>query len=75
MTVVRWEDPPPMQWGRWKIVQRELEQKPGTWALIVDEKTRAKVDSAKAGLKAKGCETSVRKNPNGTFSLWARWPK
>lgn len=77
MTPLRWGDPPPPD-TRTKITRErdaaveKLKTRPGEWAVVQE---RARFASGRQHWTSRGCETLVRKDPEGTFTIWARWPE
>jgi hypothetical protein len=73
-----WEDPPTgrAKPAKWASFAAELKQHPGKWAIA---KSGASYDglvsTQSMRLQYLGCETAKRKQPDGTYTLYARWPE
>lgn len=67
-----WKDPPPSKtFGKLAGEIAELKAHPGVWALVRESTHR----SAGISWERHGCETTLRKNPDGTWQVYARWPE
>lgn len=49
----------------------ELKAHPGEWAVL---RRGAKFTAAGSAHRNLGCEVKTRKQPNGTFDIYVRWP-
>lgn len=78
IAVVEWSEPPirtgrgrdPRKSALFNNVVEALRAEPGKWAIV-------RTDCSEKGarpFKRRGCETSVRADGAGTFTVWARWP-
>ena len=77
MTDVVWEDPPISARGggargRLRVLLAELKEHPGKWAI---SHPAAQSPSSAYPLKRVGCEVTSRKNDDGTYRVYARWPE
>lgn len=76
---IQWEEPPPSRQGQgkksssWRTsIIEELQKNPGKWALVHEDVN----SSGMAGpWRNAGCEAKTRKQDDGTFSIYARWPE
>ena len=71
---MKWEAPPPKGLSSLEILETiaELQASPGNWARVEDN---AATRNYAAKWKNRGCEAVTRPNKDGTFNIWARWPK
>lgn len=74
---VHWEDPPPEQDHRRRKpsaatlgLVEALKQQPGRWALVKMKPGAGGGDH----LKRRGLEVVTRKQPDGRYAMYARWP-
>lgn len=74
MSVIRWEDPPPSQSGKWKRTADELKARPGEWALVAEGVTvKYGNESVKKALVRYGMSVVLRSTERGrgVYSVWA----
>ena len=81
MTDIIWEDPPVPTKGPkaevWPSVVAQLKKHPGKWAIVkTGYVTTNSAGSMQRYLKQTyRCEETYRKQPDGTYTLYARWPE
>jgi hypothetical protein len=83
--VIRWADPPPSVQGNhqqrgprpstsWMPIIADLELRPGTWALVAEQVTRAEATNARNCLMRRHpIEATMRGPVPGPFDVYARW--
>lgn len=81
MTDIVWEDPPDRVRGtprpsKWNLVVEELKRHPGKWALVATGGEHPGSHGNRAArLRSLGCEKVQRRQPDGSFALYERWPE
>lgn len=80
MADIVWEDPPASTVGRpgfdYDGLVAELKKHSGKWAVArTGGKHTGSFSSARERLMHRGCEAVQRKQPDGTYTLYARWPE
>lgn len=81
MTDIIWEDPPPRQRGGGRGFDydgfvAELKKHPGKWAVVRPGGAYSGAfGDAHQRLRRCGCDALQRKQPDGTYTLYARWPE
>ena len=75
MSRVEWVDGPPeveqIHNERIRELLPELIARPGEWAIV---ETGRKWHSARQAWVRKGCQASARREADGTYTIYARWP-
>lgn len=72
MSVIRWENPPESQHGKWKRTADLLAEKPGEWALVAEGCTEGRAYYSVARcLRKYGCVVKIRKMSGEGYSVWA----
>lgn len=79
MTELIWEDPPPpaVRGGHIEKAREndatveQLKTRPGVWAKVATGIHK----SGGQAFTQRGCEATIRKQPDGTFWTYARWPE
>ena len=68
---MNFKDPPPPKTHQ-PYIEKDIEtlkKRPNEWAFIKNSKSQGVAHP----FKAKGCKTTTRKQPDGTFDLYAMW--
>lgn len=74
MTKIEWAEPPAAKTGRRGVINElgpELKAEPGRWARV----ETATYSSRPHAWRKKGFEAVARKNADGTYDVYARWPE
>lgn len=74
MVKMLWEQPPPRKNNNTDFARQvqELQDAPGNWARV-ETKVRSRNFASK--WRKAGCDIETRINTDGSFNIWARWPK
>jgi hypothetical protein len=69
----RWEEPSVARPHKYKQLRVALRQSPGRWAVVNDFQYPP---AGQVGYwKRQGFELQTRRQPDGSYRLYARWPK
>ena len=76
MTVVRWEDPPPVEYPGidHTPIFLAVKERPGEWALVREGVSLKVAQTTRSQLGKRGCDVTRRKVGEGRFNVYARWP-
>lgn len=73
-----WEEPPavPGAYTDYRAIELQLRENPGRWARVLTGLTTQGTAASRSDrMKKRGLEAVTRKTPDGTWSLWARFPE